>query len=355
MKKPRIILADRDESYMAALQSAFAESFFGRIELEAITDPAYFQELFASPQRADIAVMAEEFYSPSMERHPITELFLLTEQREEEEAGGAGTSRIFKYSSPQEIVRETAGRCPDAFRRDTGKEGRTRLILVCSACGGVGKTTAALGICACLAANRRRVLYINAAGLQVFGWLLEDRTPIDFPQACLRPESEDDALYREIRPLIRKESFYYLPPFRGALLAAGADWRVYERLAVSAAGAGEFDHIVVDADAGLDEGKARLMDLASKVVVVTAQTEAAVYATNALLHNIEGADGEKYLFVCNHFTEGGSGDAALWERAEFSVDEHIGYREDYGRTGRTDWAKDRGMQRIAFLTMQGEE
>ena len=350
MKRPRIILADRDENYMAALQSAFAESFFGRIELEAITDTAYFQELFAGPQRADIAVMAEEFYSPSLKRHNITALFLLTEQREEEETGGSKTGRIFKYSSPQEIVRKTLGRYPEVFHRTGEKEGETRIVLVCSACGGVGKTTAALGLCACLAANRRKALYINAAGLQVFGWLLEDKTPVDFPQTCLRTESEAADIYREIRPLIRKEQFYYLPPFRGALLAAGTDFGIYERLAVSAAEAGEFDYIIIDADTGLDEGKARLMDLASKVVVVTAQTEAAVYATNILLNNIAGPDRDRYLFVCNNFTEGETADA-LRERAAFLVDDYIGHMEEYGQTGCADWAKDRGMQRIAFLVL----
>lgn len=46
MKRPRIIIADTDSNYIVPLQLKFAEEFFDKVDLEIITDPAYFSELF---------------------------------------------------------------------------------------------------------------------------------------------------------------------------------------------------------------------------------------------------------------------------------------------------------------------
>ena len=65
MGKPRVVIADAEEAYLAALQQKFIETFFDRIDLEIITEKPYFDFLFSAPQKMDILVVSEEFYFPA--------------------------------------------------------------------------------------------------------------------------------------------------------------------------------------------------------------------------------------------------------------------------------------------------
>ena len=50
MARPRVIVADTDESYVIPLQKKFAELFADKIDLEIITDKDYFNQLFSLSQ-----------------------------------------------------------------------------------------------------------------------------------------------------------------------------------------------------------------------------------------------------------------------------------------------------------------
>ena len=80
MAKPRIIIADTDISYIIPLQLKFVEEFFEKVEIEIITDKEYYNQLFSTPQKADILIVSEELYDVSLQRHNIGNIFLMTEQ-----------------------------------------------------------------------------------------------------------------------------------------------------------------------------------------------------------------------------------------------------------------------------------
>lgn len=46
MARPKVIIADEDASYIVPLQFKFVTDFFNKIDLEIITDRAYFDEYF---------------------------------------------------------------------------------------------------------------------------------------------------------------------------------------------------------------------------------------------------------------------------------------------------------------------
>ena len=60
MAKPRIIIADTDINYIIPLQAKFAKEFPGETDLEIITEPAYFEQLFSSPQKIDILIVSNQ-------------------------------------------------------------------------------------------------------------------------------------------------------------------------------------------------------------------------------------------------------------------------------------------------------
>ncbi len=352
MIKPRIIIADTDESYIVPLQLKFVEDFYDKIDLEIITDKEYFDELFSVSQKADILIVSEELYDISMQRHNISYVFLMTEQNEEEQTADLNVNRIFKYTSIKEIFNEIIGKSAEIFNIEKAAKKETQVVLVYSACGGVGKTTVAMGVSACLEKNYKKVLYLNADYLQSFQRILDNQTPISASDVYAKLASVSDDIYNDIKHVIRKEQFSYLPPFKAALISLGLNYSIYEKLVLSAKRSNEYDYIVIDADSAFDEYKARLFGIADKVIIVTEQTASAVYATNALVSNVTGMNGEKYIFVCNNFNK--DEENALISPLmimKFTVSDYIEHLNRYDQIKCADLVKDNGIQKVAFLVM----
>lgn len=140
MARPRVIVADTDESYVIPLQKKFAELFADKIDLEIITDKDYFNQLFSLSQHADILLVSDTLYNGGLKKHDIRHLMILSEHYEPGQTDELDICRLFKYTSVREIFNEITGRCKDTLyaEQDAGKE--TKIILITSASGGVGKT-----------------------------------------------------------------------------------------------------------------------------------------------------------------------------------------------------------------------
>ena len=168
MFRPRVIIADIDENYIKPLQFKFIKEFFDKIDLEIITEREYFEELFSSPQKAEILIISEELYDPSLQKHNMTNIFVMTEQYEEGGTEELNINKMFKYTSVKEIFNEVVGKSAGLFNTKGNEKKETKIILVTSANGGAGKTTIAIGASACLTKSYKRVLYLNASRLQCF-------------------------------------------------------------------------------------------------------------------------------------------------------------------------------------------
>lgn len=350
MAKPRIIIADTDIGYIIPLQLKFVEDFFEKVDLEIITEEDYFDTLFSTPQRADILIVSEELYSQAMQRHNISHIFVMNEQYEEDQTEDLNVNHIFKYTSIKEIFNEITGKSADVLKLDKSAKQETQVVLFYSASGGTGKTTAAMGVSASLTKNYKRVLYINAARLQVFQHMLENHSAITATDVYAKLASAGESIYADIKHVIRKELFSYLPPFKAALMSLGLNYSVFEKIIVSAKNSGDYDFIVVDADITFDEDKASLLNIADKVVVVVKQTLASVLATNILVSNINGANADKYVFVCNDFEK--EEDNALISpnvALKFSVSDYIDHFNHYTGMKPEGLSKESSIQRTAFL------
>ena len=178
MAKPRIIIADTDINYIIPLQLKFVEDFFELVDLEIITDEDYFNELFSTPQNAEILIVSEELYKQSVQRHNISHAFLMTEQYEEDQTADLRVNFIFKYTSIKEIFNEIIGKSADVLNIKREYKQEMEVVLFYSASGGTGKTTLAMGVAASLTKNYKRVLYVNAARLQSFYHFLENKASI---------------------------------------------------------------------------------------------------------------------------------------------------------------------------------
>lgn len=352
MSKPRIMIADLDENYIIPLQAKFIEEYFDAIDLEIVTDPLYFNEVFSEPQMIDILVVSKELYDTSLKRHNINNIFVLTEQYEAGETDDLSVHKLFKYTSIKEIFNVIVGNSLGNLQEQTGRQHDCQVLLVYSASGGVGKTTVALGMCVSLAQNHKRVLYINAEHLQVFQWFMDNQSPITATEVYARLNALDERLYQDIKYVIRKEGFHYFPPFKASLVAIGISYGIYEMLAKAAKISKEYDYIIIDTDSVFNEDKVRLMNLADRVIVVTNQSASSVYATNALAGSINGIDTDKFIFICNDFNKERNNALISNEyKIKFNIDEYVEHFEQYDQLGRDDFAKLNGIQKLSFLVM----
>lgn len=350
MAKPRIIIVDSDINYIIPLQLKFVNDFFEKIDLEIVTDKEYFETLFSTPQRVDILIVAEDFYSQVLQRHNISHIFVMNEQYEEEQTADLNVNHIFKYTSIKEIFNEITGKSADVLKIQNSGKKETQVALFFSASGGVGKTTVAMGVSASLTQNYKKVLYINASHLQVFHHMLENHSSITASDVYAKLTTVNENAYSEIKHVIRKELFNYLPPFKASLMSLGLSYSVFENIILSAKKSGDYDFIIVDADVTFDEDKASLLNIADKVVVVTNQSCSSVLATNILVANINGANADKYIFICNNFDK--EEDNALISPSislKFSVSDYVEHFTHYEKMKLTDFAKENSVQRTAFL------
>lgn len=352
MARPRVIIADEDKNYIIPLQFKFVKDFFNQIDLEIITDQEYFYELFARPQKADILIISNELYDSTLQKHNIANIFVMLEQYEEGGTEDLNINKMFKYTSIKEIFSEIVGKSAGALNIESNEKKETQIVLVTSAAGGVGKTTLAMGVAACLTKNYKRVLYLNASRLQSFQHMLDNDTAVLSPEIYTKLSNPTKQVYSDIKHVIRKEIFSYLPAFKAALMSVGLKYSIYEQMTLSAKISEDFDFIVIDAESTFDEDKTRLLDIADKVIVVTEQSVNAVRATNALISNINGTNSDKYVFVCNKFKKDTYNALIAPEIVmKFTVNEYVDEFEANGTVKCEELSQKNGIRKVSFLVI----
>lgn len=347
MATKRIIIADTDEEYIVSIQHKFIEEFFGKIDLEIITDRQYFEELFMMPQSAEILVIAEELYSNSILKHRIGKVFVLTEKEglnnpNDEEC------YIFKYSNIREIFGKIISKSEGVLKEIGNSNKKTKIILVDSANGGAGKTTVALGVCVNLARSYKNILYINTVGINTFQYILGQNKTID-DRDCSIFFDERSISYENIEHVVQKDEFDYLLPFSKPLVSLGINSCIYSKIVQVIKDSGKYDAIIIDADNGFDENKVNMMGLADKVIMVLNQNLNSVMATEIMMKSVNDINSDRYIFVCNNFDE--NRDNAIKEHLmiDSKVENYIGHITDYDRKKCSGIAQEVAIKKISYL------
>ena len=131
-----------------------------------------------TPQSADILIVSEDLYEISLQKHNIKNIFVMTEQHEEDQTEELNITKIFKYSSIKGIFNEILGQSAKDLK--LAEEARTepQIVVVTSAAGGVGKTTVAIDL---------DIADINATTLKIKGeFLLGGNIEITVPTIYMK-------------------------------------------------------------------------------------------------------------------------------------------------------------------------
>lgn len=347
MMKSRVVIVDDDFSYVIPLQSTFIYEFFDDIELEVITDIKYFEALFRTPQQIDVLIIDKKYYNFEMEKHEITNIFVMTDEKSENDQKYNDVFVLYKYTNIKEIYLKIIGnsKLKVAIREDKKKQ---QIIMVTSASGGTGKTTIALGLAKALSDMYKNVLYIEASSLQTFQFFIKGAQPLTKQETYLKLKNAKRTIYHDIKHELQNEGFMYMPPLGATLMAYDLDYSVYGKVAKSARESEEVDYVIIDADPVIDSAKAKIIGLADKMIIVTEQSMQAAYATNLLTTNINNTETDKYIFVCNKYNEE-QYNTYIENRYRFKIDEYVEKFEDYQTLSYVDFAKKESIRKLAFL------
>lgn len=324
MNRPMIVIADSDERYLASLELKLIEEYHDKVDLEVITDQAYFESFFSVPRTVELLAVQEEWYQSSLLRHDIDYIFLLCERPPETSQPDAHVHRIFKYTSIRDIYNEMMHVSQSDLLKAEQNKKQPQVIMAYSAAGGAGKTTVAAGIAACLAESYSKVLYIDAEYIQNFQFLMQNQKTLP-NSVCKEFKADNDKIYLNIKNYICTEGFDYVPPFCAAISSLNIRFEGYIKLIQMAKSSNDYAYIIVDLDSVFNEEKAQLLGLADKVLVVARQDAFSVYKTELLAENIDCGDREKYFFVCNAYQR--DEENSFLNHKKLTVHQYIGTKE----------------------------
>ncbi len=294
-----IIIADTEATVVDTIELKFLEVHRDNINLEIITDRAYFDEFFSTPRTADILAVSEELYSEALLRHDIKHRIRVLSSSSGENEGDRNVISVYKYSSSKEIYAKIMAGVMIGGAKEKQK---SKLVMVYSPIGGSGKTTVALGVSAALA-ELNRVLYINAESMNTFAVFLDE--PKSLPsEAYEQMNMKNEDIYGGLKPYFASSGawgFSYLPPSANSLSSAGGELRSLYELGCAARDAGDFDYVIIDVDSAYTNGKGKLISDADKVLLVYEQDRVSAHKMEKLQKNISCSDTEKYIFVCNKY------------------------------------------------------
>lgn len=303
MAKPLFVLADTNLEYIAPLEAKLLETFRDGIELEVMDDPAYMERFASNARRIDVLIVADRLYNAFLRQNDIGIVYKLAEEESDENLQGSSVRVIYKYAHIQKVFGEIEYGARPFVQTKRVQVQKTKIVLVYSASGGVGKTTIALGLSANLAGNHKRVLYLDAENIQDFGYYLQDKDSLAASANSVLGGAGVD-LYNGIKPYIKSEGFDYLPPLRMAASAMGIDCSTYAQMAKEFQKHVDYDYIIIDTDSVFDSNKDEMMQMADKIILVTSTTAAARYKTELLMNNLAAVDSGRFLTVCSRGGDG---------------------------------------------------
>lgn len=333
MRKPLVVVAEFDESYLLPLEWRITENLYETVDLEFISSERYLEEYFSLPRTIDLLIIEEEIFRQDLLRHNIKKVFILSEKDiriQESNGQEVQITYIFKYMNLQTLISIII---PPEWSEGHNKQKETQVVAVFSAEGGAGSTTVALGISACLRQSLKKVFYINAHPYQSFQYLLEDSEEVSM-ESSNRLHSEGAKVYTDFPQL--SHSGYVM----------GTLDESYIMLVQDARQSGDYDYIVVDIGTYLTRGMISLLEKVNKGIVVTRQQKSSIQKLKELLKNINIKNQEEFFLVCNCFDE--TQENYCKKENVTIISEYIERIINYP-TRKKDLAAVKGLQKLAYL------
>ncbi|UNT95186.1 hypothetical protein [Allobaculum mucilyticum] len=306
--KRKLIIADPDIDYAIKLLEQFALRYRDTIDIHIITDLDYFYEYFSRDGSADILIVSEDFRSANFDPDQVGQVFWMSENQNVDIPTDPSVEYLYKYSTLSTLMSRL---CSGLHNSQSSENNNSRLLVVTSANGGIGKTTIATVLASMQKMLKRRVLYFNAANIQNFSHRFRDQSEIGLSDDPHLTDQASYSPYGTLSRYIRTDGCDYLPAFDCSLSAQEIPMSFFTDFVDKALESGDYDVIVADVSCGDPELQTEFLKRADHAVVITDPSPASECALRKLLPSLEDLKGLEVSTVLNKAVQGGYFDCTL--------------------------------------------
>ena len=298
MKEKKILLISFDKEYVDNILSELPFVLNDSSELIVISNEEYYVEYCKqSHPKVDVLIVDENISRESLFSQPADTTYYLVENTEEK-------NTISKYDAADGIVNKLGEDYAITMQDDAGK---TKVIDVCAASGGCGKTKAAIGIAARLSQMGYDVLYVDAEEVQNFYEFFPDSLKSDWAESALAIAFMNGGAPDVLIKGIRKLALDYVPAFKEPLYAYNISLQAYYDMINEIAGREIYDYIVVEHVAGLTKELAKYLSYSKMIAMCTNDIAGEPKRVRKFIGNIAGFVGQ-CVVICNSDEAGADAD-----------------------------------------------
>lgn len=270
MHKVRLVIADTDENYLQQLSDYARTAHKHRLLVSSFTAKESLLNYLASGEKVDALLISSEFDGAEVRNTGI--LVALLSSGAAGSAGDQDGIAIYKYQPGDRIIRRLLEHLVESDAEAMSVlqgSSVTRLVTVCSPCGGAGKTTVAVNLAVQAALAGQKVFYLNLETISSTPLFLHGEGAKCFSHVLLYlddpllPARVDGARVTDSRYQVD----FFQPPESGIELTV-LDQRGMAALLSAFKQLSIYDLVVIDTDTVLNDRLSVLVEAADRTVLV---------------------------------------------------------------------------------------
>lgn len=285
--KKRMVLADLDSEYLNHIAGYFMEHA-PQLEQNLFTKSEKLRTYLERGEAADILVISEDMLDavPSNLGEKTTKILLSSTMEPKE-----GYAVVKKYQKTQNLLNDILLKYAEKSGSAEAIRGKsnTRMIAFYSPAGGSGKTALSLGLASSMAAEGKKVFYLNLEAIDSVSEILP-HTSGSLSDLILAVRSKGMDAGLKVAAYVGMEPegrFFYISGLDSAAEYRELKGEDIQRLLKSIRDLAEYDEVIIDLSSGFSEIEEVALKEADVIYVPQVEGEAAVTKMRRFLRETE--------------------------------------------------------------------
>ena len=299
MSKLHLLIADNDVDYVNSVVSFLTSAYAGRFILSSFTEEQPFVNFLGRNKstkecKLDILLLGSGFDAGSYQAFNGGVVIILEEKYDQIKNQNKGEKKkIFKYQRGDVLVSQAlqifADISPEACGLCSGGQ-TTRVIAICSPDGGVGKTTAAIGMSVQAAWEGKKVFYLNLEFLPSTELFFSGEQEQNLSNVIYYLKNNRKNLSMKLDGAKCVDPWYRIDYFKepDSVLDLKEDIAQELRTLVrQLVLTGSYDRIYIDMSASLEQNYLAVLEICDDILVLFTQDVISVEKTKKLIKEFE--------------------------------------------------------------------
>ncbi|MDL4838919.1 AAA family ATPase [Aquibacillus rhizosphaerae] len=310
MKKVSLIIADPDTSYIESLAHYIRNSeFISKFDVKLFSHKDRLEQFLSGEKHIDVLLTNTKLLPENVDRFPADSVITLKENKDDEYT----KQDLFKYQPISSLLSQVLSihyEQSDQTFEKVVKKGNTQLISIYSASGGAGKTTVAINLAKQIAAQNKRVFYLNLELINSTPLLfnMEQELPSSPLLNLLKNKSEQlTSKLNEMKATDRSTNIDFFNVLLSGQEMADLTEDEIDLLIKKLVNSGNYNYIIIDLDSTVNSSVITALKKSDYIVWLLNNDIQSFHKTRYLLEELHGIlnDGRfsnRVSFVLNRYT-----------------------------------------------------